>query len=132
MSTTASPIRVLEFAFTGYPVTDLARARAFYEETLGLKTSKIWQDGDHAWIEYDLGGHTLAINNGSPRWKPSSEGPAIALELEDFDVAVAELKRRGVRFMLEPFQSPVCRLAVIQDPDGNALALHKRNAHAHG
>lgn len=132
MKTTASPIRVLEFAFTGYPVTDLARARAFYEDVLGLKTGMIWEDADHGWIEYDLGGHTLAINNGAKEWKPSSDGPAIALEVEDFDATIAELKKRGVRFTVEPLNSPVCRLAVILDPDGNSLAIHKRNGHSHG
>lgn len=132
MTTKKSSIRVLEFAFTGYPVTDLPRARAFYEGVLGLKTGRVWEDASHGWIEYDLGGHTLAINNGAAAWKPSSDGPAIALEVEDFEGTVAALKERGVRFSVEPFQSPVCRLAVILDPDGNSLAIHKRNAHSHG
>jgi predicted enzyme related to lactoylglutathione lyase len=132
MTTNAAPIRALEFAFTGYPVTDMARARAFYEGVLGLKTGTIWEEADHAWVEYDLGGHTLAINNGTKEWKPSSDGPAIALEVEDFDATIAELKKRGVRFTVEPLTSPVCRLAVILDPDGNSLAIHKRHAHTHG
>jgi predicted enzyme related to lactoylglutathione lyase len=132
MTTTASPIRVLEFAFTGYPVTDLARARAFYEGVLGLKTGMIWEDANHGWIEYDLGGHTLAINNGTKEWKPSGDGSAIALEVEDFDATIAELRKRGVRFTVEPLNTPVCRLAVILDPDGNSLAIHKRSAHSHG
>lgn len=131
MKNTASPIRVLEFAFTGYPVTDLARARAFYEGVLGLKTGMVLEDAGHGWIEYDLGGHTLAINNGAKEWKPSSDGPAVALEVEDFDAAIAELKKRGVRFTVEPLNSPICRLAVILDPDGNSIAIHKRNAHTH-
>ncbi len=132
MTTNVSPIRVLEFAFTGYPVTDMARARAFYEGVLGLKTGMIWEDANHGWIEYDLGGHTLAINNGARAWKPSSDGPAIALEVEDFDATISELRKRGVRFTVEPLNTPVCRLAVILDPDGNSLAIHKRNAHTHG
>ncbi|MDF3058589.1 MAG: Glyoxalase/bleomycin resistance protein/dioxygenase [Rariglobus sp.] len=131
-ATASSPIRVLEFAFTGYPVTDVARARAFYEGVLGLKTGMVWEEADHAWIEYDAGGHTLAINNSSKEWKPSASGPAIALEVEDFDATIAALKERSVRFTVEPFQSPVCRIAVILDPDGNSLAIHKRNVPAHG
>lgn len=125
-STSSKPIRVLEFAFTGYPVTDIARARAFYEGVLNLKTGMVWEDADHAWIEYDLGGHTLAINNSAKEWKPTSDGPALALEVEDFDATIATLKEHGVRFTVEPLQSPVCRLAVILDPDGNSLAIHKR------
>jgi len=123
-----STVRVVEFAFTGYPVTDLARARAFYEGVLGLKTGMIWEDANHGWIEYDLGGHTLAINNGAKEWKPSSDGPAIALEVADFDEAVALLKEKGVRFTVEPMNTPVCRLAVILDPDGNSIAIHQRTA----
>ena len=133
MSSTTSPstVRAIEFAFTGYPVTDLPRARGFYEGVLGLKTSAVWQDGDKGWIEYDLGGHTLAITNGAEKWKPSNEGPAIALEVEDFDEAVAVLKAAGAPCTVEPFASLVCRLAVFQDPDGNAIAIHKRDANKH-
>ena len=32
-------ITIKEIAFTGYPVTDMARSRAFYEGVLGLKVS---------------------------------------------------------------------------------------------
>jgi predicted enzyme related to lactoylglutathione lyase len=53
------------------------------------------------------------------------------LEVEDFDSAIAWLKERGVKFHLEPFQSPVCRTAVITDPDGNSIAIHKRNPDHH-
>ncbi len=134
MSTpSSSPVRVVEFAFTGYPVTDLARARAFYEATLGLKPATVWQHGpDKAWVEYELGGHALALSNLAEEWKPGGAGPAIALEVEDFDATVAGLKRAGVVFTIEPFDSPTCRLAVILDPDGNSLAIHRRAAHVHG
>ncbi len=128
---TTTTIQAIEFAFTGYPVTDLHRARAFYEGVLGLKTSAVWQDGDKGWIEYDLGGHTLAITNGAEQWKPSNDGPAIAFEVADFNEAVAVLKRHGSPCIVEPTESPVCWLAVFRDPDGNTFAIHKRSAHSH-
>lgn len=37
-----SPIKVTEIAFTGYPVTDIPRARAFYEGVLNLKETVKW------------------------------------------------------------------------------------------
>ena len=43
-------------AFTYYPVTDVARARKFYEETLGLKSGSVGNQGDNWWVEYDLPG----------------------------------------------------------------------------
>lgn len=122
------PIRVLEFAFTGYPVSDMTRAQEFYEGTLGLKKDMVWEDEKGLWIEYDVGGHTLAITNSSPQWKPASDGPALALEVEDFDATVAALRQRGIRFTVEPLEVPTCRLAVILDPDGNSLAIHRRKA----
>ena len=40
---------------------------------------------------------------------------------------LAALRAAGVRFSLEPTDSGVCRLAVVLDPDGNAVTIHKRN-----
>ena len=57
-------------AFTYYPVTDVARARKFYEETLGLKAGSVGNRGDNWWVEYDLpGGGCLALTT-SPRKSP--------------------------------------------------------------
>lgn len=121
-------LKVIEIAFTGYPVTDMPRARAFYEGTLGLKPSSTFGED---WVEYDVGPSTIAITSMSKEWKPSSDGPSAALEVEDFDAAIEVLKKAGSKFVIEPMDSPVCRLAVVNDPDGNALAIHKRKAHAH-
>ena len=61
-------------------------------------------------------------------WKPSSDGPAVAFEVDDFDSAVDELRASNVKIVVEPFESPVCRMAIMADPDGNSVAIHKRNA----
>ena len=121
-------LKVIEIAFTGYPVTDMKRARAFYENTLGLKPT---QDFEGKWIEYDVGPSTIAITSMAVAWKPSSDGPSVALEVENFDEAISALRAAKVKFALEPMDSPVCRLAVINDPDGNAIAIHKRAPHQH-
>ena len=129
MTTTAS-VRVTAFAFTGYPVTDIARARAFYEGLLGLKPTTIWEGDGKGWIEYELGDSTLAITNSSERWKPSSGGPAIALEVEDFSATMATLRAAQVIFFAEPVEFPPCHFAVISDPDGNQLVIHRKKATA--
>lgn len=121
-------IRVIEIAFTGYPVTDIARARAFYEGVLQLKSSSVFENEGKSWIEYDVGPGTIAITNMSPEWKPSTSGPAAALEVADFNEAIAALKASSTKFIVEPAESPVCHLAVVTDPDGNSLAIHKRKA----
>lgn len=121
-------MKIKEIAFTGYPVTDMPRARDFYEKVLGLTPSTAFGHEGRWWVEYDIGNGTLAINNLSPgQWKPSSDGPSVALEVEDFDAAVQALRAAHVHFVLEPQEYPSCRLAVFHDPDGNSLALHQRH-----
>jgi predicted enzyme related to lactoylglutathione lyase len=121
-------MKILEIAFTGYPVTDLPRARQFYEETLGLKVSHIFGNETTGWVEYDIGSSTLSIGNGAPQWKPSPGGGSVALEVEDFDAAVKRLKESSRVFYVEPVETPVCRIAVVADPDGNSITIHRRKA----
>jgi len=121
-------MKIVEIAFTGYPVTDMQRARAFYEDVLKLESTRTFESGDRHWIEYDLGPSTFAISNmSSEDWKPSNDGPAIAFEVEDFDSAVARLRANNIRFTLNPFETSVCRMAIVSDPDGNSICIHKRH-----
>lgn len=120
-------INVTEFAFTCYPVKDMARARAFYEGVIGLKPAMVHDTENGAWTEYELGAGAFSLGQ-APGWEPSPDGASIAFEMEDFDSAIAALKERGVTFKMEPFATPVCRMAFVLDPEGNTLCIHKRNA----
>ncbi len=121
-------MKAVEIAYVVYPITDVARARGFYEGVLGLKETSFFQDGESQWIEYDIGPGTLAIASAMEQWQPSSNGGAAALEVEDFDQAMSEAKAAGVPIVMGPADTPVCNMAVIMDPDGNALIIHKRKA----
>ena len=115
-----------EVAFTSYPVTDLPAARAFYEGVLGLQVSSVIPMGeDGGWVEYELGSHTFGIGK-NPGWSPSPDGPNCALEAADFDAVIAALKTAGAKFRMEPFETPVCHMAMVFDPSGNTLIIHKR------
>lgn len=121
-------MRVSAIAFSCYPITDMVRARAFYEGVLGLHpTFEVGEPGGMQWVEYDLGNGTLAVGC-APGWNPASDGCCVGLEVEDFDAAIAQLKANAVRFKMEPFPTPVCRMAFIFDPDGNVICVHQRNA----
>jgi catechol 2,3-dioxygenase-like lactoylglutathione lyase family enzyme len=119
-------MKVTEIAFTGYPVTNLKRARQFYEGTLGLKVSHVFGDENVAWIEYDIGPGTLSIGNMAPDWKPAANGGSVGLEVENFNEAIAQLKKAEVTFRVEPIETPVCHMAVVLDPDGNLITIHHR------
>jgi predicted enzyme related to lactoylglutathione lyase len=120
-------VKILEFAFVAYSVTDLKRARAFYEDVLGFAPVSTWGDENQGWWEYEVGPHTLAITNMNSDWKPSPQGASVALEVDDFDTCIAHLKSHGVKFESEPFSFPACRVAIISDPDGNKIGIHKRH-----
>ena len=112
-----------KIGFVAIPVTDIPRARKFYEEVIGLTVSDEMMGGK--WIEYGVGEDTLAIANVSDMWRPSDQGTGAAFEVEDYDEAIQRLKDRHVRFAAEPFETPCCHMAVVQDPDGNKLMIHK-------
>jgi predicted enzyme related to lactoylglutathione lyase len=114
---------IKEVAFIAIAVTDKERSRKFYQETLELKPTHTAHDG--AWIEYDLGATTIGVGC-HPVWKPSREGTTVVFEVDDIDATIAKLKKEGVEFEREKFESPVCWMAVIHDPDGNRLLVHKR------
>jgi catechol 2,3-dioxygenase-like lactoylglutathione lyase family enzyme len=121
-------MKVKEIAFTCYPVSDMPRARAFYEGVLGL-TPGMTTQGEHGtqWVEYEIGPHVLSIGC-APGFEPSEHGGTAALEVEDFDEAIQELRAAKVRFRIEPIPTPVCRMAIVYDPDGNSITIHKRNS----
>ena len=116
-------MKINAIGFVGIPVTDLVRAREFYEGVLGLKVSDEMMGGK--WIEYSLGDDTLAIANVGEQWMPSDQGTGAALEVENFDEAIKQLKDRRIPFAAEPLETPCCHMAVVQDPDGNKLIIHK-------
>jgi predicted enzyme related to lactoylglutathione lyase len=59
---------------------------------------------------------------------PSGDGPQLVLEADDFDKTIDHFRRHNVQFALEPFDMPGCRAAIVLDPDGNELGIHKRKA----
>lgn len=115
------------FSFASYPITDVPRARAFYEGVLGLKATSVFEGEGYAFIEYDIGPDTLAIGMGAEHFKPGKTGGTVALEVDgNFDAAVAELKRKKVKVLMEPYDGPVCNMVLIEDPDGNQIMIHRR------
>jgi predicted enzyme related to lactoylglutathione lyase len=111
-------------AFTMYPVRDGARARTFYEGTLGLTRGKYAPNG--IWTEYDLpGGGCLALFATDDINPSADSGASVAFEVEDLDALTTRLKDEGVRFKSYMIHSPVCRMAIILDTEGNSIILHQ-------
>jgi catechol 2,3-dioxygenase-like lactoylglutathione lyase family enzyme len=112
------------------PVKDLARARRFYEDALGLEPLGAKPDGKFV---YRCGGTELALFPKPEGTK--AEHTALSFRVADIGRAVAALRSRGVRFA--DYDLPglktvehVCVLgsekaAWFSDPEGNILCLHE-------
>jgi catechol 2,3-dioxygenase-like lactoylglutathione lyase family enzyme len=112
------------------PVKDMARARRFYEESLGLAPEGLKPDGKFV---YRCGGTELALFPRPDGTK--AEHTAISFKVPDIAKSVRELSARGVQFA--DYDLPglktvehVCVLgsekaAWFQDPEGNILCLHE-------
>ncbi|KAB2875946.1 MAG: VOC family protein [Burkholderiaceae bacterium] len=112
------------------PVKDLARARRFYEQALGLEAGAARPDGKFV---YRCGGTEIALFPKAEGTK--AEHTAISFKVADIGSAIAELKDRGVRFADYDYPGlktveHVCVLgsekaAWFEDPEGNILCLHE-------
>ena len=112
--------------FVSVPVQDMARAKRFYSETLGLHSPNL----DDGWPEFETGNVSLYLVDPTNIGR-AFEGPhtsSIALRVPDVEAAQRALEAKGVEFFGEPFDTGVCRMAIFHDPDGNTLMLHRRYA----
>jgi catechol 2,3-dioxygenase-like lactoylglutathione lyase family enzyme len=111
-------------------VSDMDRAKQFYEGQLGLSGGDDGSDGGHT---YPCGGGTKIHVYPSPGNAGKSGATLAAWVVSDLDTTVDELIAKGVTFEQygEPFNTDekgIARLggdaiAWFKDPDGNTLAV---------
>ncbi len=113
-------------AFSGFAVDDLAAARQFYGETLGLKTSE-----QYGLLTLHLAGGRDTLVYPKPDHEPATY-TILNFEVDDIDAAVDELARRGVHIEryegLGQDDKGINRaggpyIAWFKDPAGNILAV---------
>jgi len=113
------------------PVTDVARARKFYEEKIGLKPKEEYGGG----VIYECGKGSWAFMYPSGGAGTSKASTAF-WSVDDVAAEVAELKARGVVF--EEYDMPQIKMvnnivtaggaktAWFKDSEGNTLAISQR------
>ena len=116
-------MRVEHVDFVSLLTQDIARAKRFYSDVIGLE---IESEGDSD-MEFRCGQVTLDVFDPSSIGQQFAVSPAgLALRVPDVDAARAELESKGVVFDGYTIETGVCRQAWFKDPDGNALMLHRR------
>jgi len=102
-------------------VSDMKKAVKFYTETLGLEVKAQWGD---EFAQLKAPGTIIALHPSVKGGaKPGdSKSLSIGFSVDGLEKAVAELKKKGVKFTKVTDDGPV-RLAFFVDPDGNPLYL---------
>lgn len=106
-------------------VTDLERARQFYEDQLGLAVNKAGSFGFEFLAEPPHIGVHPAQHPEALKMVGGHTGLTFSVpDLLDFCSTLGE---QGVKFVAEPTQQGFGIMALVADPDGNIMALWQDN-----
>ena len=118
-------------AFSGFAVDDIARAKQFYGETLGLRVTE--EGPDMPMLLLHVGGGTPVLIYPKPDHEPATF-TVLNFPVDDVEAAVDQLVERGVE--LERYEGApqddkgIMRgngpdIAWFTDPAGNVLSVLK-------
>lgn len=126
---TGSPFQAIRaIDYTVIFVRDMAAMSHFYQDILGFPLLRELSPG---WIEYRLGGNTLALARPS---RTAADAPtpigsaslqlAFKVSVAEVDQCAEELARQGVSLLSPPTDQPFGhRTLFFRDPDGNLLEV---------
>jgi catechol 2,3-dioxygenase-like lactoylglutathione lyase family enzyme len=116
-------------AFSGFSANDIAEAKTFYADTLGLEVS----EGMEGILQLYIAGSTPVIIYPKPNHEPATF-TVLNFPVPDVEKAVLELKSKGVTF--EKYDEPELKtddddifrgggphIAWFKDPAGNILSV---------
>jgi lactoylglutathione lyase/glyoxylase I family protein len=136
----SSPLASIQGNHVGVRVPDFEAAKRWYVEKLDFRVVQEWSSAerhlqfayvapatDDSFFVEILGGGTQTPGSGYSDYdsslKPADGYHHFCLSVENMDEILAELRRRGVTIVREPFDLEVIgyRLAFISDPWGNMI-----------
>jgi len=111
-------------AFSGFSVDDVAKAKQFYGETLGLRVSE-----EHGMLTLHIAGDRDTLVYPKPDHTPAAY-TILNFPVADIEAAVDGLAARGVEFEKYPnvddkgiFREMGPLIAWFRDPAGNVLSV---------
>ncbi|MBX3397195.1 MAG: VOC family protein [Gemmataceae bacterium] len=114
------PIHITHIDHCSVLITDVAKARHFYGEVLGLREIPAPKEFDFVAIWYDLGGTYLHL---LLKEKPDTISPRhFCLHVSDCAAARAELSAKGLTID-ETVKIDAADRFFVRDPDGNRIEL---------
>jgi len=115
-----APVHLDQLAQIALAVTDLARAKEFYKDVLGM--TFLFDAG--TMVFFQCGGIRLMIGTG----ETPGGGTILYFKVTDIQQTYTALQQKAVAFLQPPhlvarMPSHDLWLAIFKDPDGNTLAL---------
>ncbi len=113
-------------AYSGFAVDDIAKAKQFYGETLGLNTTE-----EHGLLTLHIAGDRPTLVYPKPDHEPANY-TILNFPVDDIEKSVDELSERGMKFEryegIEQDERGIFRaegplIAWFKDPAGNILSV---------
>lgn len=99
-----------------YPVPDMAKAKRFYSDVLGLKETFAME----GWAEFNDGKGSASV--AVAQRPEAGSGATMVLRVSDLSQTMERLTKQGVKFEGEVAEIPgIVRIATFLDPFGNRL-----------
>ena len=107
-----------------FHVSDLQKAKKFYEEILGLEKKY----GYSSYVGFECGGVEIGLVPKTKGQKVTAVAPSVEFLVDEVEKAYRELKSKGVKFIKEMHEEPWGgKQATLTDPDGNILHITQIN-----
>jgi predicted enzyme related to lactoylglutathione lyase len=116
--------------FVNIPVSDQARALAFYTEKLGftIATNQAMGPAGQRWIELKIPGAETRVTLFTPPGHENRVGTFVPLSFwaDDVEGTYDALRARGVEFLAPPKKEPWGTSVIFKDSEGNQLHIGSR------
>lgn len=110
-------------------VRDMARAKAFYTDVLGLTVVEAVSGPTFVTLR-PAGGSLLALQDKSaaqlpPKREEQPGSVELSFEAEDVDGTWKRWKEQGVELVTDPMDLPFGRYFLAKDPEGHYLSVYR-------
>jgi predicted enzyme related to lactoylglutathione lyase len=118
----------MKFGIMMLYVHDLPKARAFYENVVGLPVVPEQSD-EHFTVFRPSEGTLIALEDVSVVKNPISKPGSfeLGLEVEDVDATFQQWKAHQVEIVDEPADMPFGRAFLARDPEGHYITVYRLN-----
>jgi predicted enzyme related to lactoylglutathione lyase len=102
-------------------ITDNPAAVPFYEQVLGVTTTTV-DMGQGKYTMFQVGGKEVG-GTMPPQMAGVPNHWHVYFSVADADASAAKIKELGGSVMVEPFDTPIGKMAVVADPQGAVFSL---------